>query len=75
MLLKTIFLTSIYAWLLRPKKESFGKWAGTSNKKINNHRLKYASSEAATRFLNERRGTLSLKKIRAARIRGIEALD
>jgi transposase len=44
---------SSYARLIRPKKESDGKWAGHSNKKIGNHHLKWAIKEAAILFLRE----------------------
>jgi len=37
---------SSYAMLVRPVKESNGKWAGHSNKKIGNHHLKWAIKEA-----------------------------
>jgi transposase len=39
-----------YARLIRPMKESGGKQYGTSNKKIGNHHLKWAFSEAACIF-------------------------
>jgi len=42
---------SSYACLVRPVKESAGKWAGVSNKKIGNHHLKYAIKEAAILML------------------------
>jgi len=42
---------SSYARLVRPVKESAGKWAGTSNKKIGNHHLKYAIKEASILML------------------------
>lgn len=42
---------SSYARLVRPVKESAGKWAGVSNKKIGNHHLKYAIKEAAILML------------------------
>lgn len=42
---------SSYARLVRPVKESAGKWAGTSNKKIGNHHLKFAIKEAAILML------------------------
>ncbi len=44
---------SSYARLVRPKKESDGKWAGHANKKIGNHHLKWAIKEAAIIFLRE----------------------
>ncbi len=44
---------SSYARLIRPVKESDGKWAGYSNKKIGNHHLKWAIKEAAILFLRE----------------------
>lgn len=42
---------SSYARLIRPVKESNGKWAGHSNKKIGNHHLKWAVKEAAILLL------------------------
>ena len=42
---------SSYARLIRPVKESDGKWAGHSNKKIGNHHLKWAIKEAAILML------------------------
>jgi len=44
---------SSYARLIRPVKESAGKWVGSSNKKIGNHHLKWAIKEAAILFLTE----------------------
>jgi transposase len=44
---------SSYARLIRPKKESNGKWAGSSNKKIGNHHLKWAIKEAAILMLRD----------------------
>jgi hypothetical protein len=44
---------SSYARLIRPMKESNGKWAGHSNKKIGNHHLKWAIKEAAILMLRE----------------------
>jgi transposase len=44
---------SSYARLIRPVKESDGKWAGHSNKKIGNHHLKWAIKEAAILMLRE----------------------
>jgi transposase len=44
---------SSYARLIRPVKESDGKWAGTSNKKIGNHHLKWAIKEAAILMLRD----------------------
>jgi transposase len=44
---------SSYARLIRPTKESDGKWAGHSNKKIGNHHLKYAIKEAAMLMLRD----------------------
>ena len=44
---------SSYARLIRPKKESAGKWAGYSNKKIGNHHLKWAIKEAAILMLRD----------------------
>jgi len=40
-----------YARLIKPVKESDGKWAGYSNKKIGNHHLKWAIKEAAILML------------------------
>ena len=42
---------SSYARLIKPVKESNGKWAGPSNKKIGNHHLKWAIKEAAVLML------------------------
>ena len=44
---------SSYARLIRPVKESDGKWAGKSNKKIGNHHLKWAINEAVILMLRE----------------------
>jgi len=44
---------SSYARLIRPTKESNGKWAGHSNKKIGNHHLKWAIKEAAILMLRD----------------------
>jgi transposase len=44
---------SSYARLVRPTKESDGKWAGYSNKKIGNHHLKWAIKEATILMLRE----------------------
>ncbi len=44
---------SSYARLIRPKKESDGKWAGSSNKKIGNAHLKWAIKEAAILMLRD----------------------
>jgi transposase len=44
---------SSYARLIRPVKESDGKWAGKANKKIGNHHLKWAIKEASILFLRE----------------------
>ncbi len=44
---------SSYAMLVRPKKESDGKWAGYSNKRIGNHHLKWAIKEAVILMLRE----------------------
>ena len=44
---------SSYARLIKPVKESNGKWAGHSNKKIGNHHLKWAIKEAAILMLRE----------------------
>ena len=40
-----------YARLIRPVKESDGKWAGKGNKKIGNHHLKWAIKEASMLLL------------------------
>jgi len=42
---------SSYARLIKPVKESDGKWAGRSNKKIGNAHLKWAIKEAAILML------------------------
>jgi len=42
---------SSYARLVRPVKESAGKWAGVSNKKIGNHHLKWTIKEATILML------------------------
>jgi transposase len=42
---------SSYARLIKPVKESNGKWAGKSNKKIGNAHLKWAIKEAAILML------------------------
>ncbi len=42
---------SSYARLIKPVKESDGKWAGHSKKKIGNHHLKWAIKEAAVLML------------------------
>jgi transposase len=44
---------SSYARLIKPVKESDGKWAGKSNGKIGNHHLKWACNEAAILMLRE----------------------
>lgn len=44
---------SSYARLIRPVKESDGKWAGHTNKKIGNHHLKWAIKEAAVLMLRD----------------------
>ena len=44
---------SSYARLIKPVKESDGKWAGHSNKKISNHHLKWAIKEAAILMLRD----------------------
>ena len=44
---------SSYARLIRPVKESDGKWAGHTNKKIGNHHLKWATKEAVIMFLRD----------------------
>ena len=47
----TVQQFSSYARLIRPEKESDGKKAGKGNKKIGNHHLKWAISEAVILFL------------------------
>jgi transposase len=44
---------SSYARLIRPTKESDGKWAGHSNKKIGNQHLKWTIKEAAILMLRD----------------------
>jgi transposase len=44
---------SSYARLIRPAKESDGKWAGQSNGKIGNHHLKWAIKEASILMLRD----------------------
>jgi transposase len=44
---------SSYARLIRPFKESDGKWAGCSNGKIGNHHLKWAVKEASILMLRD----------------------
>jgi len=44
---------SSYARLIRPEKESNGKWAGKGNKKIGNAHLKWAIKEAAMLLIRE----------------------
>jgi transposase len=44
---------SSYARLIKPVKESDGKWAGKSNGKIGNHHLKWACNESAILMLRE----------------------
>ena len=44
---------SSYARLIKPFKESDGKWAGHSNKKIGNHHLKWAIKEAAVIMIRD----------------------
>jgi len=44
---------SSYARLIKPVKESNGKWAGKTNKKIGNAHLKWAIKEAAILMLRE----------------------
>jgi transposase len=44
---------SSYARLIKPTKESNGKWAGNSNKKIGNHHLKWAIKEAMILMLRD----------------------
>jgi len=53
-----------YARLIRPIKESNGKRCGSSNKKIGNHHLKWAFSEAACLFLrNNKRAQKYLQRL------------
>jgi len=49
----TVQQFSSYAMLVRPAKESNGKWAGHSNKKIGNHHLKWAIKEAVVLMLRD----------------------
>lgn len=49
----TVQRFSSYARLIRPEKESDGKWAGKSNKKIGNAHLKWAIRTAAMISLRE----------------------
>ncbi len=49
----TVQRFSSYARLIRPEKESNGKWAGKSNKKIGNAHLKWAIRTAAMISLRE----------------------
>ena len=49
----TVQKFSSYARLIRPTKESDGKWAGKANKKIGNHHLKWAIKEATILLLRE----------------------
>ncbi len=51
--LKTVQRFCSYARLIRPEKESNGKWAGKSNKKIGNAHLKWAIRTAAMISLRE----------------------
>lgn len=44
---------SSYARLIRPTKESDGKWAGHANGKIGNHHLKWAIKEASILMLRD----------------------
>jgi transposase len=44
---------SSYARLIKPVKESNGKWAGKSNGKIGNHHLKWAIKEAIILMLRD----------------------
>jgi transposase len=44
---------SSYARLVKPVKESDGKWAGHTNKKIGNHHLKWAIKESAILMLRD----------------------
>ena len=44
---------SSYARLIRPVKQSNGKWAGHSNGKIGNHHLKWAIKEASILMLRD----------------------
>jgi len=50
---KNVQRFSSYARLIRPEKESNGKWAGKSNKKIGNAHLKWAIRTAAMISLRE----------------------
>ncbi len=50
---KTVQRFCSYARLIRPEKESDGKWAGKSNKKIGNAHLKWAIRTAAMISLRE----------------------
>jgi transposase len=50
---KSVQRFSSYARLIRPEKESGGKWAGKSNKKIGNAHLKWAIRTAAMISLRE----------------------
>jgi transposase len=50
---KTVQRFCSYAGLIRPEKESDGKWAGKSNKKIGNAHLKWAIRTAAMISLRE----------------------
>jgi transposase len=49
----TVQQFSSYAMLVRPVKESDGKWAGRSNKRIGNHHLKWAIKEAVILMLRD----------------------
>jgi transposase len=49
----TVQKFSSYAMLVRPVKESNGKWAGHSNKKIGNHHLKWAIKEAVILMIRD----------------------
>ena len=51
-----------YARLIKPQKESGGKKYGASNKKIGNHHLKWAFSEAACIFTRDARGAKKYKE-------------
>ena len=49
----TVQYFSSYSLLIRPVKESDGKWAGKGNYKIGNHHLKWAINEAVILMLRE----------------------
>jgi transposase len=50
---QTVQNFSSYARLVKPVKESDGKWAGHTNKKIGNHHLKWAIKESAILMLRD----------------------